>query len=220
MGITGLSLVLFLIAHLLGNLTILIGAKAFNEYAYFLHHLGHGWVILLAELGLVAFFVLHIYFALSVQKKKKSARTTDYYKVEDAGGASKKNLASQNMIVTGLVLLAFTVIHLLNFKYGPDYRTTIDGVEMRDIYRLVIESFNNPLYVLFYAGSMLFLGTHLMHGIFSGLQSLGATRPDLSKGLHLAGKVFGWILAFGFVIIPIIAFFMDPVAAVEAGKGK
>ena len=209
----------FLIAHLLGNLTLLIGPKAFNEYAYFLHHLGHGWVMILAEIGLVAFFIVHIYFAFSVQKKKKSARTTPYYKVEDAGGASKKNLASLNMIVTGLVLLCFTVIHLLNFKYGAKYLTTIDGVEMRDVYRLVVESFNNPLYVLFYVGSMLFLGTHLMHGIFSGLQSIGATRPDLSKGLYLSGKAFGWILAFGFVIIPIIAYFLDPAALAETGKG-
>ena len=111
------------------------------------------------------------------------------------------------MIVSGLVLLVFVPIHLVTFKYGPIYMA--GGV--RDLYRLLIEVFQSPGYVVFYVITMTIVALHLRHGVASSLQSLGLipagwTRAFLGLCLTVALAVGG-----GFVLIPIyIYFFVRP----------
>jgi succinate dehydrogenase/fumarate reductase cytochrome b subunit (b558 family) len=103
MGLSGLALVGFIVFHLAGNLSLFFGAEAFNSYVLKLESLGP--LIRLAELGLMAVFVFHIIFAFSVTAQNKAARKTRYAVKGNAGKPSRKTIASQSMIYTGLVLL-------------------------------------------------------------------------------------------------------------------
>ena len=219
-GITGLLLVGFLIAHLIGNFLLLVGADAFNEYAYFLEHALHGGLIIVAEVGLLAMFGFHIVAAVAVQLSKHKARDTGYEENGYAGGKSKKSKASMSMIITGTILLIFLVLHIIHFKFGEtEYITTHDGHEMKNLYALVIHEFKNPLMVVLYMLVMAMLGTHLKHGIWSAMQSLGATRKDTLPLIYGGGMALAIILAIGFLMIPLIIMFMipDPTATIVGG---
>ena len=205
-GVTGLALVLFLVAHLIGNLTLLIGPEAFNSYAYFLEHLGHGAVLKLAEVGLLVFFVSHMWIGWQIFAQRQAARPNRYMVSADAGGESKKTLASLNMIFSGVVLLVFVVTHIKHFKFGGAELVVVHGKEMKDLYTLVIDAFQGLGWTLFYVVCMFILGTHLMHGIWSAIHSVGATRPGSLKALTVGGRVFGWLLAFGFLAIPVLIY--------------
>lgn len=222
MAVTGLALSLFVMVHLVGNLLLLRqdGGDAFNGYAHFLLNLGHGAVIYLAEAGLILFFGLHAWSGVQVFLQKRRARREGYEVTADAGGASRKTLASKTMILTGPVLLLFLVLHVAHFKYGPgveqDYVTVAHGAELRDLYRLVVEEFNRPLVTFGYIVVMAMLGLHLRHGFWSAFQSLGATNPRLLPGLTAAALVVGLLLGFGFIYIPLhLLLFTDPATVIE-----
>lgn len=219
-GLTGLSLVLFIVIHLIGNLTLLAGAEVFNAYAYTLEHLLHGMLVVIAEVGLLAFFLPHLATGTVIAWKKHKARREGYVVAGSAGGPSQKSVSSLTMIWSGTLLLVFVVLHLIHFKYGPGqaqgYTTVVDGRTMRDLYRLVIEEFNKPLPTFTYVGFMLFLGLHLRHGVWSALQSLGAASPRLTPLLQTVGLVLALILAFGFLVLPLWIFFAVPPPATAA----
>ena len=212
-GVTGLALVLFLIAHLIGNLTLFAGPETFNAYAQFLHHFMHGMFIRVAEIGLLGFFLLHIWSALSVQLSKKKARATAYQASAYAGGPSKKSFHSIYMAASGLLLLVFIIVHLIHFKWA-DHEVVgtmrlENGIEVQNVYKLVVGSFQNNFgYVLFYMLAMGVLCSHLMHGIWSAFQSLGLTRPATIPYLHLAGMALAVALALGFFLLPLLIYMM------------
>ena len=172
-GLTGIFAMLFIVGHLAGNLTLIAGSDAFNAYADALHQLGA--LVYVAEIGLVVLFGAHAIAAIQVWRDKKAARSTPYQVVASKGGPSKQTVASRSMIVTGLVLLAFLIIHIIQFRFGAWYSTVLGDHEVRDLYRLVHEVFQNPLWVIFYVGVMLLLASHLRHGFWSAFQSLGAS---------------------------------------------
>jgi succinate dehydrogenase / fumarate reductase cytochrome b subunit len=163
------------------------------------------------ELGLVAVFLFHITMGVMVWIDKKRARPEGYAKTAKAGSPSRMTFSSKNMIITGLVLFIFTIIHLKNFKYGPSvaegYITEIDGVQMRDLFRLVIESFQNIYYVIGYTVAMALLGFHLRHGFWSAFQSLGVNHPRLSPFIAFVGVLVAIILAIGFLLLPLWIYF-------------
>ena len=205
LALTGLALVGFLIVHLAGNLLLFFGPAHFNDYA---HALISNPLIIPAELGLLAIFLLHAIKAVLNVIANRAARRVGYETKKWAGGPSRKSWASTSMIVTGVLTLLFVPLHLITFKYGPSY-SGADGV--RDLYRLVIEVFQSPWYVAYYVVMMVIVGLHLRHGVSSGLQSLGLiperwTRAFLGAGIGLALVVGG-----GFVLIPIyIYLFIRP----------
>jgi succinate dehydrogenase / fumarate reductase cytochrome b subunit len=94
------------------------------------------------------------------------------------------------------------VIHVRQFKYGAEYE--VDGV--RDLYRLEMENFANPLLVGFYVVSMLVVGSHLWHGIASAFQSIGADHPRWTPRLLAASKILAVAIAAGFVVIAVWAY--------------
>lgn len=204
-GVTGLGLVLFSLAHMIGNLSYFSGETAYNEYAHFLISLGPLFYAI--ELGLLAFFVFHIVLGINIYLGKRRARPNDYEVYKSAGGASRQSLSSRSMIVTGLILLVFLVLHLITFKYGTYYETTVDGVVMRDLKRLVDEKFSQPLYAFGYPAIMLLLAVHLRHGVWSAFQSLGATNPRLTPIIYTVGGVLGLLIAIGFLVLPLWVYF-------------
>lgn len=202
MGLTGLLMVLFLIEHLTGNLLLLNPDPApFNKYSHFL--ISFGWFLVVAELLLLAIFVGHVVAALSVTLRNRRARNQKYVMLRSAGPPSKKNVASTTMIYSGILIFVFLVIHLKTFKYGPYYTTEIDGVVMRDLYRLVVETFSKPGYVIWYVAAMVFLGLHLRHGFWSAFQSLGMHHPRYTPIIYSVGILIAVVLALGFIGIPV-----------------
>jgi succinate dehydrogenase / fumarate reductase, cytochrome b subunit len=214
MGISGLALVGFLVTHLIANLNLYRPTSdAFNKYTEMLHQWGI-WLYA-AELGLLGIAILHAAMAIKITLDNRAARPDRYAVNKSKGGPSKYSLASLNMIITGVVLLVFLVIHIWTFKYGPGvqegYVTTLDnGMEVRDLQRLVMEKFQDPLYVVGYCAVMAFLWAHLRHGFWSSFQSLGAMAPRYSKLIHIASLVIAFLMAGGFFFIPIFAYFYSP----------
>lgn len=201
-AVTGIGLALFVIVHLAENLLLLTGnPDDYNRWAHFLHSLGPLLTVL--ELGLAAFFLAHIWSALLVYWDKLKARPQGYRVYRSAGWTSRQTLSSQTMIYTGLVLLAFVIWHVITFRFGPYYTVMVDGVEMRDLHRLVVEVFSDPINVALYIGVMVFLGFHLRHGFWSALQSLGAYHPRWTAVWYSGGVLVAIALAVGFIVIPI-----------------
>lgn len=225
-GITGLGLVTFVATHLIGNLTLLLGADAYNRYADALERLLHGTFVYLADAGLLLFFGAHVVTAVSLYATRLRAREVGYAVRGNAGGPSQKGLASTTMLMSGAVLLGYLVVHLLHFKFGPGreagYVTVVDGRPMRDLYRLVVEEFNKPVPAFGYMAVMGVLGMHLRHGFWSAFQSLGVGSARLTPLIRGAGIGVAALLAIGFLGLPLYIFFAvapPAPAALAAGGG-
>ena len=170
-GVTGFALFLYLIIHIVGNVLVFLGPETFNEYS---HTLISNPLVPIIEIGLLVILLIHIYKTVRMVLANQKARPVGYVRKKYAGPPSRKTLASSTMILSGLWLLLFVIIHVRTFKYGPEYATA-SGV--RDLYRLEMENFSNPLTVAFYVLSMIVVGSHLWHGVASAFQSLGADHP-------------------------------------------
>lgn len=201
-GLTGLALALYLVVHIAGNLIVFLGPEIFNEYS---HTLLSNPLIPIIEIGLLAIFLVHIYKTVRMYLANRRARPIAYAQKRYAGKPSRKTFASTTMIFSGLWLLIFVIIHVRTFKYGPEYDAG-DGV--RDLYRLEVENFSNPLVVAFYVVSMIVVGSHLWHGASSAFQSLGVDNPRWTPRLLAAGKAFAVLIAGGFIVIALWAHFV------------
>jgi succinate dehydrogenase / fumarate reductase cytochrome b subunit len=202
-GLTGLALVIYLVIHIAGNLIIFLGPAAFNKYAYTLEG---NLLIPIIEIGLLAVFLIHIFKTVKMFMQNQSARPVRYQKKTRAGWPSRKSFASSTMILSGVWLLLFLVIHVRVFRYGPEYEWPAGG---RDLYRLEMETFANPLTVAFYVASMLVVGSHLWHGASSAFQSLGVENGIWTPRLLVAGKVLAVAIAAGFIAIAVWAYVVN-----------
>lgn len=207
-AVTGLSLFLFLIVHLAGNVTLFTGnipGKDFNQYAHFLESFGILFTI--AELGLLGFFLLHISTALYSNFINTSARVNRYAVSSFAGGKSKKTYASQSMVITGVVIMAFLIWHVLQFRLGIYYDTTYldfnNGEPIRDLYKNVTEEFTNIWVVIGYTIAMTLLSLHLGHGFWSSFQSLGIYGKSFTRITYSISYLLGTLISIGFLFIPI-----------------
>jgi len=202
---TGLSLVVFLIAHLAGNLLFIAGPDAFNEYA---HKLISNPLVYVAEFGLLAVFVLHIFKTVGMIAGSYAARPERYAKkkwAKSKNDRSRKSVSSSTMILTGTITLLFVVTHLITFKFGAYYETPAG---IRDLYRLQLAVFSNPGYVAFYIVAMGVIVFHLWHGTSSALQSFGFDSPTWTPRLRLVGRGLAVILGLGFAALPVYTFVM------------
>jgi len=209
MSIAGLVWVLFVTVHLLGNLQLLnSNPDPFNKYSYFLTE-QTGEIIYVLEFLLVFFLVTHFVYAIWVQIGNWRARPQGYSMVRWAHHTSKRSIGSVTMIYTGLLILVFIVIHLINFKYGTVYTYTPYGFThpIRNLYKTVIEFFQNPWNVAFYVVIMVLLGFHLSHAIWSSFQSLGLGSKNFTPFWYAVGVIWAIVIAFGFVFIPLWIYF-------------
>jgi len=200
---TGFSLFLFLVSHLAGNLLFLAGPDAFNRYS---HALISNPLILVAELGLLAIFALHILKTVANVFANFAARPERYAArkwAKSKNDRSRKSLSSTTMILTGTITLLFVVTHLVTFKYGPYYETS-EGI--RDLYRLQLAVFSNPGYVAFYLVAMAVIGFHLWHGISSAAQSFGLDSPQWTPRIIWTGRILTAVITAGFALLPILTF--------------
>jgi succinate dehydrogenase / fumarate reductase cytochrome b subunit len=200
-GVTGLLLFLYLILHIAGNMLVFLGQDAFNTYSYALIS---NPLVVPVEIGLLVVFLIHLYKAIRMTLQNRSARPTPYAMKRMAGGTSQKSLASSTMIVTGLALLIFIPIHVVMFKYGPEYAYGTTGI--RDLYRLEVENFSSPAWVAFYVLAMIVVGFHLWHGVASSCQSLGLSGPRFTPAVRKVGRTFAVLIAGGFIAIAVWVF--------------
>jgi succinate dehydrogenase / fumarate reductase cytochrome b subunit len=196
-ALSGLSLVAFLILHLIGNLMVFVSADAFNHYG---DKLIHNPLLIPAELGLAALFLLHVGKAIALFMNARHARPAGYAVKRRAGHTSRKSWASMTMILSGAFLFVFVLLHLATFKYGQHY-DSVSQPGVRDLYRLMVEVFSRPGWVVFYVVGMVIVGFHLWHGVSSAFQSLGVDHPRVTPKLLVAGKLLAVLIAAGFIVI-------------------
>jgi len=208
-ALTGLSLVGFVVIHMLGNLQVFEGAEALNSYAALLRDMP----ILLwtARVGLLSMVALHIGLAIQLALRNRRARPVAYA-VKDYRKAS---LASRTMAATGSVLLLFIVFHLLHLTAGvvdTSFSDRLDVQGHRDVYGKVVHAFRNPLFVGLYLAGQLALGLHLSHAVSSSLQTLGLEHAALNRLFKAAGPAVALLVVLGNTVI-ILAVFLEVVRA-------
>jgi succinate dehydrogenase / fumarate reductase, cytochrome b subunit len=191
MALTGFSFILFLTTHLAGNLTLLGGRSMFNAYADRLHELG--MVLVASEYGLLFLAIVHIVVGLSLFYHNFKARPVRYHVNKSAGG---RTLGSATMPYTGILLLVFIVVHLMNFSFVDKSQTTI--------YDIVSSAFSNPVYVIGYVFAMILVAVHVSHGLWSAFQTLGANHPKYMPAVRILSIVFALMVGIGFGMLPII----------------
>jgi len=206
MACTGLGLIIFITMHLIGNsMLFLSNPDYFNLYGHKLVSLGP--LLYVIEAGLVAFFLFRSISGITVWLDKRQARPSSYKVTHNAGSPSRKTFASVSMIYVGAILAIFVIIHVWQFKYGTYYKTTIDGEEIRDLYKLVVETFKTTHWMIFYVIATGIIGFHLWHGFWSAFQSLGLYIPRIATLINVIGYFLAISLAVGFVLIPIYIYF-------------
>ena len=206
-GITGLFLFVYLLVHIGGNLVVFAGHDTFNHYA---GALSENPLIMGIEVVLLLAILAHAVKAVGMTLANRAARPVAYAVKKPAGGRSRKTLASTTMILTGLWLLVFLVLHVYGFKFAPAPLTE-EG--HRDLFALEMKYFSNPGVVGFYVLTMIVVGSHLFHGISSAFQSLGFSHPTWTPRLLTAGKLIAVLIATGFILIALWAHFVGGVQA-------
>lgn len=199
-AVTGLFMLLFIVVHLLGNTTIFAGPDGINAYAEKLHGLGpFVWV---SRIFMGAMLCLHVIFAVLLTLENRAANPGKY--------AVKKMLkatfASETMIWTGLLLLAFIVYHLLQFtvRITPDIVLGTDAKNRVDVFTMVFSSFRITPIALVYVAAMVTLFLHLYHGIQSIFQTFGLNNEKTMPQFGALGKVLSALFLLGYSAIPVL----------------
>jgi len=205
MGASGFVLFGFVVAHMLGNLQVYLGREALNAYAEALRKLPA--LLWLARGALLAALLLHLWAAYSLTMTNRRARKVGYR--ETVPQAS--TYASRTMRWSGVTILLFVIYHLLHFTFGA--RVVHPRFQSGDVYHNFVTGFQNPLVSAFYIASMLALGFHLYHGVWSMMQTMGLSHPrydHLRKGF--ATMVTTVVLAanISFPVAVMLGFLREP----------
>jgi succinate dehydrogenase / fumarate reductase cytochrome b subunit len=191
MAASGLLLSLFLLTHLLGNSVSFLGRDAFNAYAAKLHSVGN--FIYVFEIGLLTLFLVHIFTGIILYLENLQARPSRYSVSTSEGGRS---WGSRTMPYTGVIIIVFIIVHLLNFHF------TDKSVPVADLVR---ELLSRPPLAAFYMVSLLAVALHLSHGAWSLFQTVGMNH-DKYNGLLLKGALaFSILVGTVFILIPVLA---------------
>lgn len=210
---SGLVLVLFVLGHMLGNLQFFLGPDVINAYAYHLHHLpGHPFSLWVIRLVLLGCLTIHVWMAILLTAENKRARGPDAYAQKHSNVAT---YAARTMPVTGVVILAFIVLHILQFTtrvVPEDYNETIGEapievahvqIDYFDVFAMMVEGFSDPLFSIIYVVAIALLCMHLSHGVASMFQSFGFRNEIWRKRLNAFAHLFGWFIFLGFASIPV-----------------
>ncbi len=204
-ALTGIAFMLFLVGHLTGNLLIFLGPDAINEYAVFLHSLAHGFGIWIARIGLLVCLVLHVTATLQLVRANRVAREVRYQH-EATVQASR---ASRTMAISGLIILAFVIFHILHFTVGLNNEYYVENGPYflanghHDVYKMVVDGFSNLLVSGFYILAMGLLCMHLGHGFSSVFQTLGLRTERNWPAIQRAGQAFAGLIFLGNISIPL-----------------
>jgi succinate dehydrogenase / fumarate reductase cytochrome b subunit len=213
MALSGAALVLFVIGHLVGNLQIFGPPDLINDYGAFLH--SKPLLLWGARIGLLATIGIHIWSAITLSSDNKAARPVQYAN----WNPTVASYASRTMMMSGLIVAAFVVYHLLHFTVqvapinftGQNFANFRAADGHQDVYRMMITGFSNPLVSIFYIVAIGLLCLHLSHGVGAMFQSLGLKNKSWGPLLDRLATVFAVIIFIGYASIP---------AAVLLGLGR
>jgi len=199
-AVTGLVLILFVISHLAGNLLIYAGPDAFNGYAKILASLRPALTVV--EMILLAIFSVHIYVTALLVLQNFRARSVRY--AVEKSKQETSSLTSRIMSLSGTVVLAFVIWHILDFTFvdhnGP--RSMMHGKSF-GLYGVVYNSFTNPIHSLLYIIAIICVGLHLEHGVQSFCQTFGFNHPKYTPMLYKFSRWFALIITVGFCSLPV-----------------
>ena len=198
MAVTGLLMVLFVIGHLLGNLTIFAGPGGINEYAAKLHALAP--VVWGTRIVMGAAVLLHVFLSIQLTLENSAAKP-DRYAVQNT---QRTTFAGRTMIWTGALVGAFVLYHLLHFTFRvtPNLVLGNDAVGRFDVYTMVVTALGSVITGVVYLIAMVALFLHVSHGIQSTFQTLGLSNASLLPRWGVVGKVLSGIFLVGFGAIP------------------
>jgi len=201
MAVTGIILLGFVLAHMIGNLKLYTGADHMNEYGAYLREIGepilpHTGALWILRGVLILSFALHIHAAASLTLMNKRARPEGY-----KGGRHyvAANYAARTMRWSGIIVGAFVLFHLMDLTWGtanPDF-------EHGQPYQNVVASFQREPVALVYIIANLLLGMHIFHGAWSLFQSLGWNHPRFNPWRKAFAYAFAAVIVIGNVSFPI-----------------
>lgn len=209
MAISAFFLMFFLLQHFVINVTSIFPdhGATFNNLSHFM---GTNPLIQYVMQPVLIFgVVFHFVMGFVLELKNNSARKISYVK---NNGAANSTWMSRNMIWSGMAILAFVVLHFIDFWF-PEINTKfiqgdwsgLHNGELRYFHELQ-EKFHNPVRVGAYIGAFAFLAMHLLHGFNSAFQSMGANNK-YTKGLKTFGKLYAILIPVGFMIIALVHHF-------------
>jgi succinate dehydrogenase / fumarate reductase, cytochrome b subunit len=203
MAVTGVILVGFVIAHMVGNVKIFIGDEVFDAYARFLREMGepllpYSALLWIARVILLSSAALHIAAAVELTLMNRSARLQGY----ESRKSKAATIASLSMRASGVLLAVFIVYHLLHltlglvgFKPGQFHHL--------EVYNNVIAAFSVWYVSAFYIVSMVALCLHLDHGVWSMLQTLGLNDARSSTVFRMMSRGVAILVFAGFISVPV-----------------
>ena len=168
-AVSGIFLLLFVVGHTLGNLTIYIGPSALNNYAHWLQQSPMLWLV---RLGMLAIVLIHIWLGIKVTLENRSARRIAY----QAGTSLWRRLFDQRMLISGLFTFIFIVAHIAHLTLGTAADASFYRIDERgfvDVYARLVNAFQNPAIAWSYIAAMLLVGIHLKHSVRALFQTTG-----------------------------------------------
>lgn len=213
MAVSGAALFVFVIGHLVGNLQIFLPPESINRYGHFLQsNLEILWPV---RIGLLLMVALHIVSAIRLSVENKAARPVTYANPKPHAAS----YASRTMLMSGLIILAFILFHLLHYTAlveavnftGVDFSKLHDSEGRHDVYAMLIYGFSKPAVSLFYLVAMALLCLHLSHGVNAMFQSLGWKNHVYGPFLDRLARFSALAIFVGYSSIPV---------AVTFGYGK
>lgn len=198
MAITGLLMVLFVVGHLLGNLSIFAGPNGINAYAEKLHSLGA--LVWLTRVVMLAAVLVHLVISIQITLENSAANPVKYA----VDRSLRATFASKNMIWTGLIIGVFITYHLLHFTVRaiPGMTLGNDALNRFDVYAMVTSAFGSFFTAAIYIAAMVALFLHLSHGIQSTFQSLGLNNEKSLPAFTGGGKWLSALFLVGYASIP------------------
>ena len=203
MAVTGVVLVAFVIAHMLGNLKIFEGPAEIDAYSRFLRTVGepelnYGNLLWIVRIVLLTCVTLHITAAYQLTRINWKARPVGYESKRDV----ETSLAALTMRWGGVLLAIFIVFHIAHFTLGV---VGFKPGQYQDlhVYENVVAGFSVWPVAVFYIVAMGALCLHLDHGIWSMLQTLGWSTSRNARTLKTLSRVVAIIVFAGFVSVPV-----------------
>ncbi|MDP3983917.1 MAG: succinate dehydrogenase cytochrome b subunit [Acidimicrobiia bacterium] len=209
MAITGILLIGFVVAHMIGNLKIFLPAEAsgvfeIDEYGHLLRQLFYPilprhiflWIL---RIGLIAAFALHVHAAVGLTAINRRARPVGY---QGPRNYLVANYASRTMRWSGLIVLAYLAFHLADFTWGIEPFAP-DGWVRGNVHDNFIFTFSRWPVTAFYVLANLLLGIHLFHGAWSMFQSLGINNPRFNQWRRWFAIGLSSVIVLGNISMPL-----------------
>ncbi len=203
MAVTGLLLVMFITVHLLGNLSVFLGADGINAYAKHLHDLGP--LVWIFRLVMLCLFAVHITFGIQLYMENRAA-TPETYAIQKT---LVTTFSAKTMIYTGVIILVFLLYHLLHFTVqvtNPEisaHHLPLDAAMRPDVFSMVVLSFQKVFIAAIYVIGMIALGFHLAHGVSSWVQTFGLSTGPSQDKVRIIGKLLAIVYALAYIAIPL-----------------